>query len=50
MCYFIAPSIFIDTERQIKFVKQEDNILIVPKTIISFVNYLDENKKLYANN
>jgi hypothetical protein len=47
MCYFIAPSIFKDSERQIKFVKQEYNILIVPKTINSFINYLENNEKLY---
>ncbi len=47
ICHFIAPSIFRDSERQIKFVKQEDNILIVPNTINSFVEYLENNKKLY---
>ena len=49
MCHFIAPSIFKDSERQIKFVKQEDNILIVPNTISSFLTYLEENDKLYIS-
>lgn len=47
MCYFIAPSIFKDSERQIKFVKEEDNILIIPQTINEFISYLDNNKHLY---
>ena len=48
ICYFIAPSIFKDSERQIKFVEQEDNMLIIPKTINSFIDYLDKNYKLYV--
>jgi len=48
ICYFIAPSIFKDSQRQIKFVKQEDNILIIPKTINSFIDYLDTSDKLYV--
>ncbi len=40
MCYFIAPSIFRDSIRQIDFVKEKDNLSIVPKTIEAFLDYL----------
>ncbi len=47
MCLFIAPSIFKDSLRQIKFVKQEDDILIIPKTIDSFIEYLESSDLLH---
>lgn len=47
ICHFIAPSIFEDTQKQIKFVKQEDHIVIQPRTIELFIDYLDNNEKLY---
>jgi hypothetical protein len=49
MCYFIAPSIFKDTQRQIKFVKQEDNLKIVANTISNFIQYMEKEKYLYAS-
>lgn len=49
MCYFVAPSIFKDSEMQIKFVKQENNQLIEPKTIQDFLNHLEHENKLYIN-
>lgn len=50
MCYFIAPSIFTDSVRQIKFVKTEDKLRIEPYTISSFIEHLENTNKLYLNN
>ena len=50
MCYFIAPSIFKDSDRQIKFLKQEDNLLIIPKTITEFIHKLEEWNSIYIEN
>lgn len=50
MCYFIAPSLFIDTVRQIKFVKSEDNLDIEPFTINTFVEHLETTQHLYCIN
>lgn len=47
MCYFIAPSIFKDSERQIKYVKEKENLFILPKTIEEFLEYIDNRKVLY---
>ncbi len=49
MCYFVAPSIFIDTERQIKFVKKEEGLNIIPKTIEQFLEHIDGCTTLYPN-
>lgn len=49
MCYFIAPSIFNDSVRQIEYVKEKDNISIYPKTIKEFLEHLDKNTVLYLN-
>jgi hypothetical protein len=47
-CVFIAPSIFIDSERQIKWVKAEEDLTIRPYKIDDFVSYLETENKLYA--
>ncbi len=47
MCYFIAPSIFIDSARQINFVKREENLSIVPKSIKEFIDFLNAQTVLY---
>ena len=49
MCYFIAPSMFIDSIRQIKYVRDKDNLIIVAKTIDDFLKYIDKSSKLYVN-
>ncbi len=49
MCYFVAPSIFTDSVRQIEYVKEKDNISIYPKTIKEFLEHLDNNAVLYLN-
>jgi hypothetical protein len=48
MCYFVAPSLFTDTVRQIDYVKQNDKVNIQPKTIIDFVSYLENSQILYS--
>lgn len=48
ICYFIAPSIFIDSKRQIAFVKSRENLLILPKTIKEFLELLKSQKTLYC--
>jgi hypothetical protein len=50
LCCFIAPSIFKDSERQIKFSKQEDNLSIHPKTINNFLEYISTSKDFYCDN
>jgi len=47
MCYFIAPSIYADSLRQIRFVKQDEKLTIVPKSILEFLSYLEVNSELY---
>ncbi len=47
MCFFVAPSIFIDSKRQIEFVKEKENLSICPKTIEEFLDYLEIEENLY---
>ena len=49
MCYFVAPSIFIDSERQIKFVENTENLFICPKTIEEFLAFLESSTILYSS-
>lgn len=48
MCYFVAPSIFSDSIKQIDFVKQTDNFFISPKTIEEFLGCLENKEYLYS--
>ena len=48
MCYFIAPSIFRDSVRQIEFVKEKDKLAILPKTIEEFLVHIDTKDDLYC--
>jgi len=48
MCYFIAPSIFKDSERQIEFVKEKNNLFILPKTIEEFLKHIAGREILYC--
>ncbi|MGI9256103.1 MAG: AlwI family type II restriction endonuclease [Salinispira sp.] len=48
MCYFVAPSIFIDSTKQIDFVKQTENLFILPKTIKEFLEHLENSTVLYS--
>ncbi len=47
ICYFIAPTIFSDSRKQIDYVKTNDNLTIRPKTIDEFVNFLEYENVLY---
>ena len=49
MCYFVAPSIFSDSAKQIDYVKQTENLFISPKTIEEFLEHLEKNNVLYAS-
>ena len=48
MCYFVAPSIFSDSIKQINYVKQTENLLVSPKTIEEFIKHLESNTQLYS--
>lgn len=50
MCYFIAPTIYVDSLRHIKFIKHAENLRIEPFTINSFVSHLENTTKLYFYN
>lgn len=47
MCYFIAPSIFSDSKKQIDFVLMTEKLRIIPKTIDEFIKHLEFSSKLY---
>ncbi len=49
MCYFVAPSIFSDSVKQIDYVKQTDNLFISPKTIEEFLGHLEQEDTLYIS-
>lgn len=49
MCYFVAPSIFIDSERQIEFVREKEKLSIYPKTIEDFLEQLEVEENLYCS-
>lgn len=48
MCYFVAPSIFSDSVKQIEYVKQTENLSISPKTIEEFLEHLEDDNVLYG--
>ncbi|NQT11061.1 MAG: AlwI family type II restriction endonuclease [Desulfobacteraceae bacterium] len=48
MCYFVAPSMFSDSVKQIEYVKQTQNLFISPKTIEEFLEHLDSSNILYT--
>lgn len=50
MCHFIAPSIYVDSEKQIKYVKDTENLNIKPRTIDDFITFLETNERLYEMN
>ncbi|WP_147613450.1 AlwI family type II restriction endonuclease [Treponema pectinovorum] len=46
-CIFIAPTIYSDSKRQIKFVKFSDNLTIRDYSIDDWTGYLEKEKSLY---
>ncbi|MBE8158251.1 MAG: AlwI family type II restriction endonuclease, partial [Betaproteobacteria bacterium] len=49
MCYFVAPSIFPDFVKQINFLRKEDGLRLLPKTIPEFLNHMKKATVLYVN-
>ena len=47
-CIFIVPSIFIDSQRQINWIKSEENLTIRPFKIDAFISYLETENRLFA--
>lgn len=48
ICYFVAPSLFSDTIKQIDFLRNNDNLNVKPKTIEGFISYLESSKVLFS--
>lgn len=48
ICYFVAPSIFADSIKQINYVKHSENRNIYPKTIEDFLHHLEGTQALYV--
>lgn len=48
MCYFVAPSIYSDSLKQIRYVKHEDKLFISPKTISEFLSHIEKKDALYC--
>ena len=48
MCYFVAPTIFTDSTKQIAYVRQTEKLSIYPKTIKEFLEHLDTSATLYS--
>jgi hypothetical protein len=48
MCYFVAPSIFKDSVMQINYVKEKENLSILPKTIEEFLTHIEASSALYS--
>lgn len=49
MCYFVATSIFKDSIMQINYVKEKENLSILPKTIEEFLTHIESREVLYSN-
>lgn len=47
MCHFIAPNIYIDSEKQIKYVNDIDGLNIKARSIDDFIIYLESSEKLF---
>lgn len=49
ICYFVAPSIYGDTLKQINYIDYQYKRVILPKTIKEFVEFATSNNKLYPS-
>ena len=47
ICYFIAPSIFSDSDSQVNWLKDQKNLIIYPKKFEEFIKLLENSKNLY---
>lgn len=50
MCHFIAPSIYVDSKKQIKYVQDTEKLNIKPRTIDDFITFLETNERLFEMN
>jgi hypothetical protein len=50
MCHFIAPSIYADSKRQIKYVKDDKDLRIEPRSVDEFITFIETNDKLFEWN
>ncbi len=50
MCHFVAPSIYADSQRQIKYVKDDKGLRIKPRSIDEFITFIETNDKLFEWN
>lgn len=49
MCHFIAPTIYADSEKQLKYVEDTEGLKIRPRTIDEFIGFLETNQKLFES-
>ena len=49
MCHFVAPSIYIDSKKQIKYVRHTEGLNIKHRTISDFIDFLENRNRLYEN-
>ncbi|MBP8708135.1 MAG: AlwI family type II restriction endonuclease [Caldisericia bacterium] len=47
ICYFIAPSIYQDSVRQINYVKEKEEFIIKPKTIVEFLELIENQEDFF---
>jgi hypothetical protein len=47
-CFFIAPSIYVDSKHQIDWICEREKLEIKPFTISNFINHLENSKKLFS--
>lgn len=50
MCHFIAPNIYADSKRQIKYVKDDKGLRIEPRSVDEFITFIETNDKLFEWN
>ena len=48
MCYFVAPSIYIDSFKQIDYVRKTEKLFISPHTVENFLEHLENSETLYS--
>jgi hypothetical protein len=47
VCYFVAPSIYVDSVSQINYVRATENRLIIPQSIEEFIEHLENSPALH---
>jgi len=49
MCHFVAPNIYVDSEKQIKYVKDTEGLNIKARSIEDFIDYIETSSKLFES-